>query len=335
MIHNLALVGAGRIGQIHAANVTAHPELRLSHVVDAVPANAHSIAESSGARVSSFEEAISDTQVHGVIVASSTDAHLEHCLASHRAGKVIFCEKPVDLSLERAESAMAELAEARLFVGFNRRFDPNFRILKIRVAEGVIGEIEALQITSNDPAPPPMSYIRDSGGLFKDMAIHDFDMARYLLNEEPVEVFAAGSCLIDPAIGKAGDIDTARTILRTGSGKLCVIANSRRSAFGYDQRIEAFGSRGMIRADNERESTVSVWSEGGAHLDAFQNFFLQRYAEAYRAEIAHFADVIAGRTKAAISFADGVAALRLADAAGASLKLGTPVAVNAAGPVKT
>jgi myo-inositol 2-dehydrogenase / D-chiro-inositol 1-dehydrogenase len=331
LVYNIALVGAGRIGHIHAANVAAHPELTLTHVVDVVPANAQGLATSTGARASSIEEALCDPEVRGVIVASSTDAHLDHCLAAHRADKAIFCEKPVDLDLGRAEGARSELAEARLFVAFNRRFDPNFQVLKDRLADGAIGDIESVQITSNDPAPPPVSYLRSSGGLFKDMAIHDFDMARHLLEEEPVEVFATGSCLVDPAIGEAGDIDTARTILRTGSGKLCVIANSRRSAFGYDQRIEVFGSKGMIKADNERESTVSIWSDNGSKTDAFRNFFLERYAAAYRAEIAHFADMVSGRAEAIISFSDGVAALRLADAAALSLKLGRPVPVEVPG----
>ena len=273
------------------------------------------------------ESALADADVSGVIVASSTDAHLDHCLAAHRAGKAIFCEKPVDMDLGRVEVAMDELAPARLFVGFNRRFDPNFAALKNRLEDGAVGKLESLQITSNDPAPPPVSYVRISGGLFKDMAIHDFDMARHLLDEEPVEVFAWGSCLVDPAIGEAGDIDTARTVLRTASGQLCVIANSRRSGFGYDQRVEVFGSAGMVKADNELESTVSVWSESGARTDAFRNFFLDRYAEAYRAEMRHFADILAGRAAPAVTYADSVAALRLAEAASRSLIIGKPVSL--------
>lgn len=324
MTYQVALSGAGRIGRLHAANVAAHRELELTYVVDPCEPNAREVAEDHGAVVATLEAALADPAVAGVIVAGATQVHLDHCLAAHRAGKAIFCEKPVDMDLARAEAAMDELAGARLLVGFNRRFDPNFRALKARLIDGTVGNLETLQITSNDPAPPPVSYIRGSGGLFKDMAIHDFDMARHLLDEEPTEVFAWGSCLVDPAIGEAGDIDTARTVLRTASGKMCVIANSRRSGFGYDQRIEAFGSAGMVRADNELESTVSVWSEGGARRDGFRNFFLDRYAEAYRAEMRHFADILAGRAAPAVTYADGVAALRLAELAGRSLVSGRP-----------
>ncbi len=328
MTHKVALLGAGRIGQIHAANIAAHRELELTYVVDPMASNAESIARDYSARVSTVDAALADAEISGVVVASSTDVHLDHCLAAHRAGKAIFCEKPVDMDLARAQAAMAELASASLFVGFNRRFDPNFRALKSRLTDGSVGTLESLQITSNDPAPPPVSYVQSSGGLFKDMAIHDFDMARHLLDEEPAEIFAWGSCLVDPAIGAAGDIDTARVILRTASGKLCVIANSRRSGFGYDQRIEAFGSAGMIKADNELESTVSILTESGMRSDSFRNFFLDRYAEAYRAEMRHFADILGGRATPAVTYGDGVAALRLAEAAGQSLATGRPVSIQ-------
>jgi myo-inositol 2-dehydrogenase/D-chiro-inositol 1-dehydrogenase len=324
-MHQIALIGAGRIGRIHAANVAAHPALRLAHVVDPLEANAGAVAKAHGSRVSTLADALADPAVAGVVVASSTDAHLDHCLAAHAAGKAIFCEKPIDLDLTRARGAARELSAARLFLGFNRRFDPNFRALKAQLDHGAVGGLESLQITSNDPAPPPVSYVRVSGGLFKDMAIHDFDMARWLLGEEPAEVFAWGSCLVDPAIGEAGDVDTARTALKTASGRLCVIANSRRSGFGYDQRIEAYGSAGMLRADNVTESTVQVWTEAGSQADRFQNFFLDRYRDAYRAEIAHFAEILDGTARPEIGYADGVAALALAEAAAESVRTGRPV----------
>ncbi|MGZ6018101.1 MAG: inositol 2-dehydrogenase [Phenylobacterium sp.] len=323
----IALLGAGRIGRIHAANAVAHPGLTLSHVVDPVAASAEALAAETGAAVASLDSVLADASVDGVIVASSTHAHLDHCLRAAAAGKAIFCEKPLDMDLGRARAAASDLRDARLFLGFNRRFDPSFRALQARLSRGDVGALETLQITSNDPAPPPVSYVKVSGGLFKDMAIHDFDMARWLLGEEPSEVFAWGSCLVDPAIGDAGDIDTARTMLKTPSGKLCVIANGRRSGFGYDQRIEAYGSGGMVRADNVTESTVQVWREDGAAADRFRNFFLDRYAAAYRAEMAHFADILAGKAQPAIGYADGVAALALAEAAGESLKTGRPVSL--------
>jgi myo-inositol 2-dehydrogenase/D-chiro-inositol 1-dehydrogenase len=321
-MHRIALVGAGRIGRIHAGNAAAHPRLQLAAVVDSNADAAGSLAERFGARVSSLDDVLADAGITGVIIASSTDTHLDHALRSVNAGKAVFCEKPLDLDLARAEAARArfEAASTRLFLGFNRRFDPNFQALKMRLDDGVVGALETLHIVSHDPAPPPLGYIPVSGGLFKDMAIHDFDMARWLLGEEPCEVFAAGACLVDPEIGRLGDIDTAKTILRTASGKLCVISNSRRSGYGYDQRIEAFGARGMVAAANVLESTVEVWNESGAQADAFQNFFLDRYAEAYRREMAHFAEILSGATAPAIGYDDGLAALKLAEAAGRSLR---------------
>ena len=211
-----------------------------------------------------------------------------------------------------------------MLLGFNRRFDPHFAALKARIDSKAIGKLESLNIVSHDPAPPPLSYIRVSGGLFKDMAIHDFDMARWLLEEEPTEVFASASCLVDPAIEAAGDVDTARILLRTESGRLCVISNTRRSGYGYDQRIEAYGSAGTARADNVLMSTVSTATERGWASDSLQNFFLERYAEAYRREMDHFAAILSGAAPA-VGYHDGVAALVLAEAAALSVKLNKPV----------
>ena len=323
-MHRVVLVGAGRIGRIHARNAALNSRIELAGIVDPVAAPAMEMSGQYGAPVLSLDEAMSDASIAGVIIASSTDTHLEYSVRAARAGKAIFCEKPIDQDLERARGAAGELSSARMLLAFNRRFDPNFQALKARLDSGALGALESVQITSNDPSPPPPAYVAVSGGLFKDMAIHDFDMARWLLGEEPAEVYAAGSCLVDPEIGKAGDIDTARTVLKTASGKLCVIANSRRSGFGYDQRIEAYASRGMVRADNVLESTVQVWNESGASADRFQNFFLDRYAEAYRLEMEHFAVMLDG-APAAVGYADGVAALALAEAAAASMATGRPV----------
>jgi myo-inositol 2-dehydrogenase/D-chiro-inositol 1-dehydrogenase len=320
----LALLGAGRIGKIHAANAANHPALSLKYVVDPMGEAAQALAAQTGASVGTLDQAMDDPEVAGVIVASSTDAHLDHCLRAARAGKAIFCEKPIDLDLGRARSAAGELGDARLFLGFNRRFDPNFQALKDKLAS--VGKLETLHIISHDPSPPPVAYVKVSGGLFKDMAIHDFDMARWLLPEEPAAVFASASCLVDPAIGQAGDVDTAKVLLKTASGLICVISNSRRSGYGYDQRIEAFGSGGMVRAGNVTESTVETWSEAGAAADRFQNFFLDRYAAAYRQEMEHFAEVLGG-ARASVGYADGVAALALAEAAGESARTGKVVAL--------
>ncbi|CAN5180409.1 inositol 2-dehydrogenase [soil metagenome] len=318
-MHHVAVVGAGRIGRIHARNAALNSRLALAAVVDPAAEVAVSLAAECGSNVMSLDEVLADASIAGVIIASSTDTHLDYSVLAARAGKAIFCEKPIDQDLERARSAASDLSGARMLLAFNRRFDPNFQALKAKLDSGVMGALESVQITSNDPAPPPPEYVAVSGGLFKDMAIHDFDMARWLLGEEVVEVYAAGSCLVDPEIGKLGDVDTARTVLKTASGKLCVIANSRRSGFGYDQRIEAYASRGMVRADNVLESTVQVWGEAGAAADRFQNFFLDRYAEAYRREMDHFADILDG-AEASVGYADGVAALALAEAAALSVK---------------
>jgi myo-inositol 2-dehydrogenase/D-chiro-inositol 1-dehydrogenase len=323
-MHDIALIGAGRIGKIHAANLAANPRTRLTRVVDPFPEAAAAVAGQYGARVSTIDEALADPAIAGVVVASSTDTHLPYSLAAAEAGKAIFCEKPLDQELGRARESAArfEALNARLFLAFNRRFDPNFAALQARLTNGAVGALETLHIISHDPAPPPVDYVKVSGGIFKDMVIHDFDMARWLLGEEVSEVFASASVLVDPAIGEAGDADTAKTILRTGSGRLCMISSSRRSGYGYDQRIEAFGSKGMIRAQNQLETTVETWGEDGAAADRFQNFFLDRYAVAYAREVDHFADILDGGTAPLVDFRDGVAALALAEAAAQSARTG-------------
>ena len=321
---SVALIGAGRIGRIHAANAGATAGFALKYVIDPVEAAAQALAAEAGAKVATVDQALADPDVAGVIVASSTDTHLDLCLAAHAAGKAIFCEKPIDLDLARARAAAPRLAGARLLLGFNRRFDANFQALKARIDAGEIGAVESVNITSHDSAPPPPGFVRTSGGLFRDMAIHDFDTGRWLLGEPVSGVFAAAACLIDPSIGEAGDVDTAKILLRTASGKLCLISNSRRSGYGYDQRIEVFGSNGMARAGNQLESMTETWTEAGPAADRLQNFFLERYAEAYRREMAHFAEVLAGAPPA-IGLADGLAALALAEAAGESARTGAPV----------
>jgi myo-inositol 2-dehydrogenase/D-chiro-inositol 1-dehydrogenase len=322
----LALIGAGRIGRIHAANAVAHPDVALKWIVDPMADAAAELAQSTGAAVTDLSTALADPDVAGVIIASSTDTHLDYALRATAAGKAVFCEKPIDLDLDRARGHAAHFRGKRLFLGFNRRFDPNFQSLKTRLDTGEVGLLETLHIISHDPSPPPVSYVKASGGLFKDMAIHDFDMARWVLGEEPTLVYASSSCLVDPAIGEAGDVDTAKILLKTASGRICVISNSRRSGYGYDQRIEAFGSCGMLRAGNVTESTVQVWSESGAVADRFQNFFLDRYAAAYRAEMNHFADILGG-AHPSIDYDDGVAALVLAEAAGESARTGKVVSL--------
>jgi myo-inositol 2-dehydrogenase/D-chiro-inositol 1-dehydrogenase len=324
---NVAIIGAGRIGQIHARNAAGSAELKLKYVVDPNRVAADALAAQTGGLVVDLDAVLGDASVSGVIIASATNAHLDQALSAAAAGKAIFCEKPLDLDLARARQAGAQLSRATLLVGFNRRFDPHFAALEARIASQAIGKLESLNIVSHDPAPPPLAYIRVSGGLFKDMAIHDFDMARWLLGEEPTEVFASASCLVDAAIEEAGDVDTARTLLRTETGRLCVISNTRRSGYGYDQRIEAFGSAGTVRADNVLMSTVSTCTERGWASDALQNFFLERYAESYRREMRHFVDILRDKETPAVGYRDGVASLILAEAAALSVKRNAPVRV--------
>jgi len=325
---NVALFGAGRIGQIHARNAAARSDLKLKYIVDPNPEAADPLALRTGAQVVDCDAALGDAAISGIIIASATHAHLDQALRAQAAGKAIFCEKPLDLNLERARKAAGQLESAAMLMGYNRRFDPHFQALKTRLDEGAIGRLESLSILSHDPAPPPIGYVRISGGLFKDMAIHDFDMARWLMGEDLEEVFTSASCLIDPAIAGIGDVDTAKTILRTATGRLCVISNSRRSAYGYDQRIEAYGAGGSLHADNVMESTVSTWGERGCASDALQNFFLDRYAEAYRREMAHFAAILRNETSPAVGYKDAVEALALAEAAGLSAKINMPVRVR-------
>ena len=313
----IAQFGAGRIGQIHAANIAAMKDVRLRYIVDVNADAARKLAARYGARVVAERDALADREVGAVLIASSTDTHARLAIAAARAGKAIFCEKPIDLSLSKVDSCLQEVEKAGvpMFVGFNRRFDPSFSALKARLDAGEIGAVEQVVISSRDPGPPPLSYIKVSGGMFRDMTIHDFDMARWLLGEEPVEVFAMGECLVDRKIGAAGDIDSAMVLLRTGSDRRCHINNSRRAAYGYDQRIEVFGARGMLRAENLGETTVERFGPRGTVADRPLDFFLERYADAYRAEMAAFVRALTQSTPMPVGAKDGRQALVLAEAA--------------------
>jgi myo-inositol 2-dehydrogenase/D-chiro-inositol 1-dehydrogenase len=321
------LLGAGRIGKIHGGNIAQSPDAQLVAIADADPAAAKALAERTGAAVRSVAEIIASRDIEAIVIGTPTDTHadlIEKCAGTKKA---VFCEKPVDLDAKRIVSCLkvVEAAGIPLMVGFNRRFDPNFAALKARLDKGAIGAIEMVTIISRDPAPPPVSYIERSGGLYRDMMIHDLDMARFVLGEEPVEVHAVGSVMVDPAIGTAGDVDTAMVMLKTGSGKLCQISCSRRATYGYDQRIEVHGATGMLRAGNIHESTVELANKGGFTADPALNFFLERYAAAYRAELMAFIDAVKNGRKPSPSGEDGLMAQRLADAATQSNQTGQPV----------
>ena len=322
-----AQFGAGRIGAIHAGNLAASGRARLKHVVDVNAEAAAALAGRHGALVSDTASALTDPEVGAVIIASSTDTHADLVIAAARQGKAIFCEKPIDLALPRVDACLAEVAKAGvpMLVGFNRRFDPSFAEVHRRIAAGAIGAVEQVIITSRDPVPPPISYVKVSGGLFRDMTIHDFDMARWMLGEEPNEVFAYGANLVDQAIGAAGDIDSAMVLLRTPSGRMVHINNSRRASYGYDQRVEVFGSAGRLLARNRSPTTVELADGQAVASDKPLHFFLERYADAYRIELAAFIDAVLHKTPMPVGAEDGRRALVLAEAANASLASGKPV----------
>jgi myo-inositol 2-dehydrogenase/D-chiro-inositol 1-dehydrogenase len=324
------LLGAGRIGRIHGMNVAARPDATLAAVADASAEAAASLAREAGAKVASIEAILSDGAIDAVLICTPTDTHADLIEAAVSAGKAVFCEKPVDLASERIRRCLNSVAQAGkpLMIGFNRRFDPSFAALERRLRSGEAGAIEIVSVISRDPSPPPVDYVRRSGGLFRDMMIHDFDMARFLLAEEPVEVFALGSALVDPAIGQAGDVDTAAVLMKTASGRIAQISNSRRASYGYDQRIEVHGSKGMLRAGNIHETTVEIATGAGFRADPVQNFFIERYAAAYRAELDAFIAACTSGKAPSPSGADGLKAQILADAATESARTGKPVAVS-------
>ena len=324
------VLGAGRIGKVHAATIGRSERAEVAYVADAVPEAAAALAATAGAKVATVDEIIAASDVDAVLIATPTGTHADLIEAAARAGKAILCEKPVSLSVERIEQAAPVVARAGvpLMIGFNRRFDPNFSALRQRLRAGDVGEVELVTIISRDPAPPPVSYIQGSGGLFRDMMIHDFDMARFLVGEEFVTVHALGSALVDPAIGTAGDVDTASVQMQTASGKIAVITNSRRATYGYDQRLEVHGSKGMLRAGNVHMTTLERADANGFAADVIQNFFIDRYVAAYAAEVNAFIDAVENGAPVSPSIQDGLMAQKLAEAATQSRQSGQAVRVN-------
>jgi myo-inositol 2-dehydrogenase/D-chiro-inositol 1-dehydrogenase len=320
----VAVIGAGRIGVIHAGNVARHPGAKLRYVVDVNAQAAVALAAAHGAGVTNVETALADPAVGAVVICSSTDTHSDLIQRAAAAGKAIFCEKPVDLDVARARDCAAAVKAAGVvcMIGFQRRFDPTFAALKARLDAGEIGTPEVLIVTSRDPGAPPVAYIERSGGIFKDMLIHDFDVFRWILDDEAISVHATGSCLTDPAIAQAGDIDTTAVTIRTRKGRLCQINTSRRAAYGYDQRFEVMGSEGMLQAGNVRPTQVVAWNARAIASDKPEAFFLERYRSAYADEIAHFFDALTGGTTPRTSIEDGIKALALAELATQSWREG-------------
>lgn len=326
----LALLGAGRIGQVHARAIAANGTAELVAVHDPVAAAADAIRSAYGCEVRTIEACAEADDIDAVLICTPTDLHAKQIAFFARAGKAVFCEKPVDLSVDRVRACLSvvEAEGATLMIGFHRRFDKDFKALKSVIAEGRIGNVEMVTITSRDPGPPPLDYIRRSGGIFRDMTIHDFDMARWLLDEEIESVIAQGSVLVDRAIGEAGDLDSVNVLLKTGSGRQCVLSNSRRAAYGYDQRIEVLGSDGMASAENMHEARVETATSVGYVRPPLQNSFMERYEAAYADEIGAFVQVVETGTAPPVSGHDGLMALVLAEAANVSVAESRAVAID-------
>jgi myo-inositol 2-dehydrogenase/D-chiro-inositol 1-dehydrogenase len=324
MTINIGLLGAGRIGQTHARAVAGIAAARISAVFDPIDAAAEVVIALTGACRATFDEIIADPKIDAVIIATPTDLHATQVEQAARAGKAIFCEKPIDLDIDRVRECLKVVSEtgARMQIGFNRRFDQEFMELRAQIKAGAVGDLEMVQIASRDHAPPPIEFVKRSGGMFRDMMIHDLDMARFLVGEEFVEVFAAGSVLIDPAFGAVGDVDTATATLKTASGKIVVITTNRRASYGHDQRAEVHGSKGMASIGNKRATSVSVADGNGYHAEPLLASFMVRYAEAYRLELTAFVEALESGSALSPTGEDGLRALELADAALRSMETG-------------
>ncbi|HEY5408966.1 MAG TPA: inositol 2-dehydrogenase [Ginsengibacter sp.] len=325
---NIALLGMGRIGKIHFKNIEQHfPEVNIIAVAD--PLYDVSLAKKYSKIIFSknADEVIALPDVHAILICTPTSSHADLIEKGIQNGKHIFCEKPMDLSLERTASLseMAEDAGIKLMLGFNRRFDPDFMQAYKSVRSGVIGNVQIVKITSRDPGLPPIDYIKNSGGLFMDMAIHDFDMARYIMGKEVVEVFAKGLNVVDKAVGEAGDIDTALTTLIFEDGTYAIIDNSRKATYGYDQRLEIFGDGGMIKVENNLHNRNVIYNEKGIHHALPLDFFMDRYANSYLTEMELFIGALKNNTPMPAGGSDGLKATQIAYAAKQSMESGLPV----------
>ena len=330
MTLRFGLLGAGRIGKVHAKAVTGNPKAKLVAVADAMAPAAQAIADQYGCDVRSIAQILAASDIDAVVICTPTDTHADLIEQFTNAGKAVFCEKPIDLSLDRVKACLKVVRanKGTLMVGFNRRFDPHFMAVRAEIDKGSIGAVEMVTITSRDPGAPPVEYIARSGGIFRDMTIHDFDMARFLLGEEVTEVSAMAAVLVDPAIGKAGDSDSVQVMLKTATGKMALISNSRRATYGYDQRIEVHGSKGVVSAENQRPVSIELANGSGYTRPPLHDFFMTRYTEAYAAEITAFIEAVGSKKAAAPSGEDGLAALALAEAALLSVKEGRTVKVS-------
>ena len=327
----LALIGCGRIGYVHGTHVAHHPDAMLKYIVEPFESvQRNELLVKSGARLASLDQVLSDASVDGVIIASSTDSHAELLMACAHAGKAVFCEKPVSLDFTTTLSVAEQVRQSGIpcMLGFQRRYDPDFYRLKQLCTNGTVGEIEQIIITTRDPSPPPMEYVRHSGGMFKDQVIHDFDMVRFLLDEEIMQVYAVGGALINPDYADAGDIDTVSILLTSESGRFVSINNSRRGPLGYDQRLEILGSESVATVHNTPQHHVTIAHSKGTLTPPPENYFIERFEHAYRREVDAFVALIVSSEPPLAGILEGVEAQRLAEAAERSLRTGVPVRVS-------
>jgi len=327
-----ALFGAGRIGAMHAANIAANPMASLAWVFDVNKNAAETVAAKHGAKPArSADEVLADKTVDAVLIASSTDTHVPLITASARAGKAILCEKPIDLDIKKVEQCREDIAKTNVPVqiGFNRRYDVTHRAVRQAVAQGEIGTLEVLIITSRDPELAPLPYLKSSGGIFRDMTIHDFDLARFILGEELIEISAAASVKVDPGVASLDDYDTVMVTMKAVSGALVSINNSRRCVYGYDQRVEAFGSKGMVQSDNPLPNMLKRSDAGATQsMGVLHHFFIERYRQAYLDELNEFIDRVGKGLPPTVDFEDGRRALIIADAAFESIRTGKTVKLS-------
>jgi myo-inositol 2-dehydrogenase/D-chiro-inositol 1-dehydrogenase len=328
----VALIGAGRIGQVHASTIAYRiNSAQLAAVTDPVADAAQAVAERYRVPkiASDYRAIVADPSIDAVLICTPTDTHAEIITAAAQAGKHIFCEKPVALDLSTTDAALgaAERAGVKLQLGFNRRFDANFARVRQAVASGEIGQPQIIHIISRDPSPPPANYVKSSGGIFLDMTIHDWDMARFLIGDEIEEVYVQGGVMVDPAIGEAGDIDTHVTLLRFANGTIGTVDNSRQAVYGYDQRVEVFGSAGAIQTENNYPNNSLVSTAEAVRRDLPLNFFMQRYVDAFAAEVESFVDAVVNDKPVVVGGRDGRMALVVGLAAKKSYAERRPVRV--------
>lgn len=326
-----ALFGAGFIGTVHGSNIAAHPRAALRYVYDVNTTAAEQLASRFGAHVAATPEEIwTATDVDAVVIASSTNTHADLLSSAIKARKPVFCEKPIDLNIDRVKQVVQEASHVNLpiLIGFSRRFDPNHLGVREAVQEGKIGNVELMHLTSRGPQPPPISYVKVSGGQFRDQTIHFFDLACWIADEAPVEVYATGAALIDPAIGAAGDIDTSMLILKMPSGAFCHIDNSRRSAYGYDERIEVFGSEGMVQSNRKPTREVSLYTGTRIISDGLHPGWFERMESSFVLTMDAFISALEGKETAYPSLVDGLRAQMIAEAAVESLHTHQPVKIT-------